>query len=88
MADGSYGPAVTAEIARAKLAGLMVDRKELKIHKIDNMSREQLEVRLKELVQENQIVIEGEVEVVKDEMVEDVIEDEEVIEDEDVNSPQ
>ena len=40
LADGSYGPAVTAEIARAKLAGLMVDRKELKIHKIDNMSRD------------------------------------------------
>ena len=40
LADGSYGPAVTAEIARAKLAGLMVDRKELRIHKIDNMSRE------------------------------------------------
>ena len=75
LADGSYGPAVTAEIARAKLAGLMVDRKELKIHKIDNMSREQLEVRLQELVQQNQIVINGEVEVVKEEMVEDVIED-------------
>jgi len=83
LADGSYGPAVTAEIARAKLAGLMVDRKELKIHKIDNMSREQLEIRLQELVRENQIVIEGEVEVVKDDLVEDVIEDEgEVIEDE------
>jgi phage terminase small subunit len=75
LADGSYGPAVTAEIARAKLAGLMVDRKELKIHKIDNMSRDQLEVRLKQLVQEHQIVIGGEVEVVKDEMVEDVIEE-------------
>ena len=81
MADGSYGPAVTAEIARAKLAGLMVDRKELKIHKIDNMSREQLEVRLQELVQQNQIVINGEVEVVKEEMVEDVIEDEDVEDD-------
>jgi len=81
LADGSYGPAVTAEIARAKLAGLMVDRKELKIHKIDNMSREQLEVRLQELVRENQIVIEGEVEVVKEDMVEDVIEDEDVEDD-------
>ena len=61
----------------------MVDRKELKIHKIDNMSRDQLEVRLKQLVQEHQIVIGGEVEVVKDEMVEDVIEEdvEEVEED-------
>ena len=75
LADGSYGPAVTAEIARAKLAGLMVDRKELKIHKIDNMSREQLEIRLQELVRDNQIVIEGEVEVVQEDMVEEVIGD-------------
>ena len=57
LADASYGPAVTAEIARAKLAGLMVDRKELKIHKIDNMSRDQLEIRLQQLVQEHQIVL-------------------------------
>ena len=65
LADGSYGPAVTAEIARAKLAGLMVDRKELKIHKIDNMSRDQLENRLKELVLENQIIL-GTSETVED----------------------
>ena len=65
LADGSYGPAVTAEIARAKLAGLMVDRKELKIHKIDNMSREQLESRLQELVLQNQIIL-GTAEVVED----------------------
>tara|TARA_R110000787_G_scaffold260833_1_gene366077 strand:- start:915 stop:1493 length:579 start_codon:yes stop_codon:yes gene_type:complete len=69
LADGSYGPAVTAEIARAKLAGLMVDRKELKIHKIDNMSRDQLEVRLQQLAQEHHIRIQGEVEIVKDEDV-------------------
>ncbi len=65
LADGSYGPAVTAEIARAKLAGLMVDRKELKIHKIDNMSRDQLEIRLQQLVQEHQIVL-GQAEEVKE----------------------
>ena len=73
LADGSYGPAVTAEIARAKLAGLMVDRKELKIHKIDNMSRDQLENRLKELVLENQVIL-GTSEVVED-VVEAVIEE-------------
>ena len=65
LADGSYGPAVTAEIARAKLAGLMVDRKELKIHKIDNMSRDQLESRLQEVVLQNQIIL-GKAEVVED----------------------
>jgi phage terminase small subunit len=74
LADGSYGPAVTAEIARAKLAGLMVDRKELKIHKIDSMSRDQLELRLQQLVQENQIVL-GSAEVIvddEDEKLEDL----------------
>ena len=67
LADGSYGPAVTAEIARAKLAGLMVNRKELKIHKIDSMSRDQLELRLQQLVQENQIVLGQATEIVEDE---------------------
>ena len=57
-ADGSYGPAVNAEIARAKL----VDRKEVRFGKIDGMSREQLEQRLNELLEQNQVrVIEGEV---------------------------
>jgi len=77
LADGSYGPAVTAEIARAKLAGLMIDKKELKIHKIDSMSRDQLELRLKELVQEHQIVL-GQAEVVEEE---DVIPDQKSLED-------
>jgi len=65
LADASYGPAVTAEIARAKLAGLMVDRKELKIHKIDNMSRDQLEIRLHQRVQEHQSVL-GSADVVEE----------------------
>ena len=65
LADGSYGPAVTAEIARAKLAGLMIDKKELKIHKIDSMSREQLEARLQELLAESQIIT-GHAEVIED----------------------
>jgi hypothetical protein len=80
LADGSYGPAVTAEIARAKLAGLMVDKKELKIHKIDSMSRDQLELRLKELVQEHQIVLGQATEIVEDEVEdgEDVVDVEEV----------
>ena len=79
LADGSYGPAVTAEIARAKLAGLMIDKKELKIHKIDSMSRDQLENRLKELVQEHQIVL-GQAEVVEDVEEEDAIPDQKSLE--------
>jgi len=78
LADASYGPAVTAEIARAKLAGLMVDRKELKIHKIDNMSRDQLEIRLQQLVQEHQIVI-GSAKVVEEVVDVEEVDEEDVI---------
>jgi hypothetical protein len=40
----------------------MVDRKEVRFGKIDGMSREQLEQRLNELLEQNQVrVIEGEV---------------------------
>ena len=40
----------------------MVDRKEVRFGKIDGMSREQLEQRLYELLEQNQVrVIEGEV---------------------------
>ena len=67
-ADGSYGPAVNAEIARAKLGGLMVDRKEVRFGKIDSMSREELENRLKQLMEENQIrSIDGEARIIEDE---------------------
>ena len=66
MDDGSYGPAVAAEVARAKLAGLMVDKKEYKIHKIDSMSREQLELRLNELMSDNQLTIEAKIKEEKD----------------------
>ena len=66
--DGSYGPAVNAEIARAKLGGLMVDRKEVRFGKIDSMSREELENRLKQLMEENQIrSIDGEARIIEDE---------------------
>ena len=67
-ADGSYGPAGNAEIARAKLGGLMVDRKEVRFGKIDSMSREELENRLKQLMEENQIrSIDGEARIIEDE---------------------
>ena len=66
--DGSYGPAVNAEIARAKLGGLMVDRKEVRFGKIDAMSREELENRLQQLMEENQIKsIDGEARIIEDE---------------------
>ena len=46
----------------------MVDRKEVRFGKIDSMSREELENRLKQLMEENQIrSIDGEARIIEDE---------------------
>ena len=96
LEDGAYGPAVQAEMGRAKLAGLMIEKKEIKTGKIDQMDREEVEARLRSLLDKHELaatqsdpeVIEGEVvededEVFEDEVLEDEIEDIEDIEDDD-----
>jgi hypothetical protein len=71
LEDGAYGPAVQAEMGRAKLAGLMVDKKEIKTGKIDSMDRGEVEARLRALIDKHElasqlqgeaIVVEGEIE--------------------------
>ena len=42
-------------MGRAKLAGLMVDRKEVKYGKIDQMDRKEVETRLRNLMEQNKI---------------------------------
>ena len=90
--DGSYGAAVTAELGRAKLAGLMVDKKEIKHGRIDQMDRAEVESRLKQLIEKNQlapalaqragVVIEGELgDEIEDELADEEIADEEFADD-------
>jgi hypothetical protein len=93
LEDGAYGPAVQAEMGRAKLAGLMIEKKEIKTGKIDQMDREEVEARLRSLLDKHELaatqsdpeVIEGEVveDDDEDEVLEDEIEDIEDIEDDD-----
>ena len=91
LEDGAYGPAVQAEMGRAKLAGLMIEKKEIKTGTIDQMDRGEVEARLRnlidkhELVQTDAVVVEGEIEEeeVDDGEYEDVDEDIDVEEDED-----
>jgi hypothetical protein len=77
LADGSFGAAVTAELGRAKLAGLMVDRKEVKFGKIDQMDRKEVEARLRNLMEQHKLAP-----MVKDVIPEDVTPEEAAIEDE------
>ena len=56
--NGQMGPAVNAEFRRGQLAGFYVDRKEVVTASLDNMSRPELEAKLKEIRDHN--IINGE----------------------------
>jgi len=53
--DGKFSAAVQAELGRAKLGGLMVDKKEIKHGRIDQMDRDEVEARLRKLIESNQL---------------------------------
>ena len=53
--NGSYGAAVTAEMGRAKLAGLLIDKKEIKHGRIDQMDKAEVEARLQALIESNHL---------------------------------
>ena len=87
LEDGSYGPAVQAELGRAKLAGLMVERKEVKYGSISQMDRSEVESRLRELIDSNQLapVLEARVKRIELEDIDDIddiedVEDAELVE--------
>ena len=56
--NGQMGPAVNAEFRRGQLAGFYVDRKEVVTASLDNMTRPELEAKLKEIRDHN--IINGE----------------------------
>jgi hypothetical protein len=48
--SGSYNAAIAAQNSLLKVGGLVVDKKEVRFGKIDMMSREEIENRLKQLI--------------------------------------
>jgi len=74
MEDGTYGAAVQAELGRAKLAGLMIDKKEIKTGRIDQMDRSEVEARLMALLEKNDLAPKAE-DNVAEEDIEDLEED-------------
>lgn len=89
--DGSYGAAVNAELGRAKLAGLMVEKKEIKHGRIDQMDRAEVEARLNALLDKNQLIPGLQAAVVDDSImdVEEVPDDDvEEVPDDDVEEAQ
>jgi len=56
---GAWSAAVNAEVARGKAAGLYVEQKIIRTGKIDDLSEEDLEKRMKEIIEEYSPILEA-----------------------------
>ena len=64
---GAWSAAINAEVARGKAAGLYVEQKIIRTGKLEDLSAEQLESRMKQIMEEYSPILEGvEVEELKD----------------------
>ena len=86
--DGKFSAAVQAELGRAKLAGLMVEKKEIKHGRIDQMDRSEVEARLRKLIESNQLAPQLEERVFENHELEGSIEPHSDIDHEDLNLEQ
>src|SRR5210317_2377369 len=67
---GAWSAAINAEVARGKAAGLYVEQKIIRTGKLDDLSAEELEVRLKKVMEEYSPILEGvEVEELKEKVL-------------------
>ena len=63
LQKGAWSAAVNAEVARGKAAGLYVEQKIIRTGKLDDLSADELEARMKEIIDQYSPILEGKVEV-------------------------
>ena len=63
LAKGAWSAAVNAEVARGKAAGLYIEQKIIRTGKLDDLSADELEARMKEIIDQYSPILEGKVEV-------------------------
>jgi len=67
---GAWSAATNAEVARGKAGGLYVDQKLIMTGSIDNLSEQELESRMKDILKDHKDIIEGTAtEVIQEEVV-------------------
>ena len=59
LKKGAWSAAVNAEVARGKAAGLYVEQKIIRTGKIDDLSAEELETRMKDIIDQYSPILEG-----------------------------
>ena len=63
LKKGAWSAAVNAEVARGKAAGLYVEQKIIRTGKLDDLSADELEARMKEIIDQYSPILEGKVDV-------------------------
>jgi len=66
LAKGAFSAATNAEIARGKAAGLYIEQKIIRTGKLEDMSIEDLEAKMRKIYQENEVLIKGDYTVLDD----------------------
>ena len=59
LGKGAWSAAVNAEVARGKAAGLYIEQKIIRTGKLDDLSAEELETRMKDIVDQYSPILEG-----------------------------
>ena len=59
LRKGAFSAATNAEVARGKAAGLYVEQKIIRTGKIDDLSAEELETRMKDIIDQYSPILEG-----------------------------
>ena len=60
LKKGAWSAAVNAEVARGKAAGLYIEQKIIRTGKLDDLSAEELETRMKDIIDQYSPILEGE----------------------------
>ena len=63
LKKGAWSAAVNAEVARGKATGLYIEQKIIRTGKLDDLSEEELEKRMKEIIDQYAPILEGKVDV-------------------------
>jgi hypothetical protein len=72
---GAWSAAINAEVARGKAAGLYVDQKLVMTGSLDQMSEEELQAKMKQILEDNKNIININYE---EEVVSDIINEKEI----------
>jgi|TARA_R100001143_G_scaffold63518_1_gene71326 phage terminase small subunit len=65
LAKGAFSAAANAEVARGKAAGLYIEQKMVITGKLEDLSVEQLEAKMKKIYEDNKVLIEGDYQEIK-----------------------